>query len=94
MKFLEHENNFSWINISLFEIVYHLIIVKVLNKSYPPGINIKLFELGLKVTTFVDFSQENILCLLDATSRQKELDLVLRWNFNELMNLRLSDIFT
>lgn len=73
----------------MLEIVDNLVVVQILNESNPSGIDIELLELGLKVTAFVDLGQENVLCLLDATSGQKKFDLVLRWNLHKLMDLRL-----
>ena len=82
MQLLNHQYDFSGIDITLLKVVDYLLVINVLSKSHPAGIDIELLELVLEISTLIDFHKEYILGLLDPTKTQEGLDLVLRGYFH------------
>ena len=66
IEFLKHQDNFSWVDITLLERFDCLSKIQLLRKIDPTCIDIELLDFVLEVSALVCLLQENNVCFLDS----------------------------
>jgi len=90
---LVEKDQLSWVQEGVLEVVERLFEVEHANESDPAAIQEELIRLPGEVSiSLVDLQHEYLFGFLNPAERQQEIDLVLCWDFFELVNLSIDAV--